>query len=140
MVSTDISFDVLPYEQKLVAGFNSGDVSVADEVFQSNAIIHINGAARRDISLNDFKQLVQGVLTAFPDLQFIIEDQFACGNKVGTRWTATGTHSGPLGDIPATGKQIHIDGLIIDYLEEDKVLERWEQWDQMAMLQQIGIM
>ncbi len=33
-----------------------------------------------------------------------------------------------------------IDGLIIDHVSGDRVVERWEQWDQAGMLQQLGLM
>lgn len=140
MIYANNSLEVLPYELKLVEGFNSGDVSVANEVFHSDAVIHINGNPNRDLSLEEFKQMVNGVLTAFPDLEFTIEDQFASGNKISTRWTAEGTNSGPLGELNATGKRVKLDGIIIDYLKNEKVSERWELWDQMSMLQQLGIM
>lgn len=140
MIYANDSLEVLPYELKLVEGFNSGDVTSANEVFHSDAVIHINGNPNKDLSLEEFKQMVTGVLTAFPDLKFTIEDQFASGNKVSTRWTAEGTNSGPLGELNATGKRVKLDGIIIDYLKNEKVAERWELWDQMSMLQQLGIM
>jgi steroid delta-isomerase-like uncharacterized protein len=140
MIQTNYSVDVMPYEQKWVDGLNSGDVSAADDVFTADAIIHINGNPQKDLTVTDFKQMVQALLTAFPDLKFTIEDQFAFENKVSTRWTATGTHTASLGYLNATGKRVNVDGIIIDYLENDKVSERWELWDQMAMLQQLGVM
>ena len=139
MISTTQSLEVLSYEAKWVEGLNRGDVSAANKVFHEDAVIHINGAPKPDISVEEFKLMVSGLLGAFPDLRFTIEDQFVSENKVGTRWTATGTHSAALGELPATGKRVKVDGLIIDYLEDDKVKERWEQWDQMSLLQQIGV-
>ena len=127
------------YEQKWVDGLNSNNISVADEVFHPDCVIHINGNPQRDLSLEDFKQMVSGLLLAFPDLNFTINDQFACGEKVSTRWSATGTNTGPFGEMPATGKTIVVEGLIIDYVKDGKVAERWELWDQAAMLQQLGI-
>lgn len=127
------------YEQKLVNGFNSGNVSVADEVFQPDCVIHINGNPQRDLSLDDFKQMVGGLLVAFPDLHFTINDQFTFGDKVSTRWTAKGTNTGPFGEMSATNKSIEIEGLIIDQVVNGKVAKRWELWDQMAMMQQLGI-
>jgi predicted ester cyclase len=43
------------------------------------------------IGLNIYKQAISATLAAIPDLQVIIEDQFAEGDKVATRWQATGT-------------------------------------------------
>jgi predicted ester cyclase len=79
-----------------------------------------------------------GLLRAFPDLHLTIEDQLVEGDRVAFRWSATGTHTGPLGAAPPTGKSVALDGLILDRLADGKVVERWEQWDQSLMLQQLG--
>ena len=127
------------YLQKWVENLNNGNVSVADEVFHADCVIHINGNAQRDLSLGGFKQMVAGLLAAFPDLHFTINDQFTSGEKVSTRWIATGTNTGPFGEMQPTGKKVEIEGLIIDYVKNGKVKKRWELWDQMAMMQQLGL-
>jgi len=127
------------YEHTWVEGLNSGDVSVADNVFASDCVIHINGSPERNLSLDGFKQMMSGLLAAFPDLHLTIQDQIAAGDKVATRWVAVGTNSGAFGNVPATGRQVRVDGLILDRVVEGRVVERWEQWDQMGMLQQLGL-
>jgi predicted ester cyclase len=92
-----------------------------------------------NLSVDGFKQMVAGLLGAFPDLRITIEDQIVAGDKVTTRWTAEGTHRGALGPVPATERRIRIDGMILDRLAAGQIVERWEQWDQMAMLQQLGL-
>ena len=83
--------------------------------------------------------MVSGLLAAFPDLRFTIEDQIVTDDKVAMRWVAVGSHSGALGSVPATGRQVRINGLILDRVVDEKVVERWEQWDQFGMLQQLGL-
>ena len=41
--------------------------------------------------------------------------------------------------MPPTGKTVSVDGLILDRIVGGKVQERWEQWDQSVMLQQLGL-
>jgi predicted ester cyclase len=130
---------VTTYEQTWVDGLNRGDVSSADKAFAPDCIIHISGSPERNLALAGFKQMVVGLLAAFPDLRFTIEDQLIDGDKVATRWTAEGTHTGPLGEVKPTGKRVRIDGLILDRVVGDRVAERWEQWDQMGMMQQLGL-
>ena len=60
------------------------------------------------------------------------------GDKVAIRWSAEGTHTGPLGDAPPTGKRVRIEGLLFDRVVDGCVAERWEQWDQPGMLRQLG--
>jgi predicted ester cyclase len=118
---------------------NRGDVSVADRVFASDCVIHINGSPDQSLDVAGFKQMVSGLLAAFPDLHFTVEDQVVTTDKVATRWTAVGTNSAPLGTTPATGRQVRVVGLILDHIADGRVVERWEQWDQMGMLQQLGL-
>ena len=140
MILTESSAPVVaPYLQKWVDSLNKGDVSAAEQAFNADCIIHINGNPQRDLSLNDFKQMVGALLGAFPDLHFTINDQFSSGDKVSTRWTANGTNTGSFGEMQPTGKAVQIEGMIIDYLTNGKVAKRWELWDQMGMMQQLGL-
>ena len=128
------------YERAWIDGLNRGDVSVADGVFTPDCVIHIAGSPEPNLSLSGFKQMLAGLLAAFPDLRLMIEDQVITADKVATRWTAEGTHTGPLGDTKPTGRRIRIDGLILDHVSGDRVVERWEQWDQAGMLRQLGLL
>lgn len=130
---------VAEHERAWVEGLNRGDVSAADSVFATDCTVHITGVAQPIQGVAAWKEFVAGLLTAFPDLHFTIEDQLTDGSRVAIRWRATGTHQGPLGPVPPTGRSVAIDGLIIDHLEGGMVAERWEQWDQSGMLQQLGL-
>lgn len=131
--------DITAYERTWIEGLNRGDVSVADQAFAPDCVIHINGSPEPNLSLGGFKEMMSGLLLAFPDLRLTIEDQIVAGDKVATRWTAEGTNSGAFGPVPATGRHVRISGLIMDRVVDGKAVERWEQWDQMAMLQQLGL-
>jgi steroid delta-isomerase-like uncharacterized protein len=131
--------NVVEHERIWVEGLNRGDVSAADGVFATDCAVHITGVEKPIRGVAAWKEFVAGLLTAFPDLHFTIEEQLADGPRVAIRWRATGTHRGPLGPVPATGRSITVDGLIIDHLEGGMVAERWEQWDQSRMLQQLGL-
>ena len=127
------------YEQTWIDGLNRGDVSVAEKVFAADCVIHINGSPDRNLSVAGFKQMMAGLLAAFPDLRLTIEDQIVAGDKVATRWIAEGTNSGPFGSVSATGRRVRVDGLILDHVVDGRVVERWEQWDQAGMMQQLGL-
>lgn len=83
-------------------------------------------------------QLVSLYHTAFPDTKLTIEDQIAEGDKVATRWAATGTHQGVLFGVPPTGKQVKVTGIFIDRIADGKIVESWGEFDALGMLQQIG--
>ena len=134
-----MKLEVIKYEQNWIDGLNRGDVSPADETFAPNCIIHMAGAPEPNLSVAAFKELVTGLLTAFPNFKVTVEDQMVSGDKVAFRWIAKGTHNGPLGEAQPTGKQVQFEGLIFDHVVGEQVVERWEQWDQMGMLQQLSL-
>lgn len=129
---------LMEHERIWVEGLNRADVSAADAAFASDCVVHITGVAQPMQGVRAWKEFVSGMLQAFPDLHFTIEDQLVQGDRAAFRWRATGTHTGPLGEAPPTGKKVALDGLIVDHLVGGKVQERWEQWDQSVMLQQLG--
>ncbi len=67
-----------------------------------------------------------------------VEQQFAEGDLVATRWTARGTHEGELIGIQPTGKQVTVSGMTTFRLSGGKIVEEFTQWDNPGMLQQLG--
>ncbi len=126
-------------QQTRVDGLNRGDVSVADQVFAADCVIHINGSPDPNLGVAGFQAMMAGLLGAFPDLRITIEDQVVAGNKVATRWVAEGTNRGAFGPVPATGRRVRVDGHILDRVADGRIVERWEQWDQAGMMQQLGL-
>jgi predicted ester cyclase len=129
---------IVEYQRKWTESLNRGDVSGADEAFAPDCVIHITGSPVPDLDVAGFKQMVGGLFAAFPDIRFTMDDQIVSGDKVAIRWSAEGTHTGPLGGAPPTGKRVRIDGVLFDHVVNGRVAERWEQWDQPAMLRQLG--
>ena len=51
----------------------------------------------------------------------------------------SGTNTGPMGDIPATGKSAESPFLGIFRIESGLIAELWVEWDNLAMLTQLGL-
>ena len=127
------------YQKNWIDAVSRGDVAFADQVFAPDCIVHINGGPQPDLTVEAFKQFVSGILVAFPDLHFTLEDHVVSGDKAATRWVAEGTHTGPLGPVAPTGRRVRITGMILDRTKDGRVAERWELWDQAGVLQQLGL-
>jgi steroid delta-isomerase-like uncharacterized protein len=84
------------------------------------------------------ERFLKPYLRAFPDLRIVFEDAIADRDRVVTRWRMEGTHQGPLMGIPASGKPVSIEGIRIDRIENDKIVESWMQMDSLSLLEQIG--
>ncbi|MDI1266305.1 MAG: ester cyclase [bacterium] len=81
---------------------------------------------------------MQAIRSAFPDHHLIVRDQIAEGDKVVTRVTFHGTHSGAFNGIPATGKQVEWSGIAMDRIANGKVVEMWHVQNIAALMQQIA--
>lgn len=123
---------------RLRQALNAGDLDGAIAVFAPNALVHLSGTPE-PLTLESFKQLAGGLLRAFPDGAATIEDLIAEGDKVVSRLTYRATHTGDLMGIPATGKSVAISEIIINEFADGKIVESWRLFDQMTMMQQLGV-
>jgi steroid delta-isomerase-like uncharacterized protein len=119
--------------------FNKGNLDVADEVYASTFVSHDPTTPGGQGSPESVKQFVNTYLSAFPDGHTTVEDSIAEGGKVTYRWTFRGTHQGELLGTPPTDKQVEITGITINRLSGGKVEEQWNLFDQLGMLQQLGV-
>lgn len=118
--------------------WNKGNVAAIDELYSPDYVSHNNppGVPGGVEGVKVFTSLYKN---AFPDTQLTIEEQVAEGDLVVTRWTAKGTHKGELMGIPATGKQITVTGIGIDRIANGRIVEGWGEFDQLGMMQQLGV-
>lgn len=120
--------------------WNKGNLTVLDEVMLPTVVVH-NLPPKLPPNIEGFKQFIKMFRTAFPDLRFTVDDVIAEGDKVVVRWTSTGTHKGQLMNFPPSGKKGTVTGMsIMRFDTKGKSLETWHQFDELGMLQQIGVM
>ena len=77
--------------------------------------------------------------SGFSGVQLTLDDLVAEGDKVAARWTFSGTHTGEITGIPATGKQVEQSGMAIYRLAKARIVELWFQPDNLGMMQQLGV-
>jgi predicted ester cyclase len=87
----------------------------------------------------ELKQHIATFEAAFPGYQLAAEDLVAEGDKVAVRATFTGTHQGELGGIPPTGKAVSASGMLIYRIAGDKIVEHWMAFDNLGVMQQLGV-
>lgn len=88
----------------------------------------------------DYQHFIAVYKGVFLDMKFHIEDQFASGNKVATRWIATVTDpSGESSQDAATGERLAIDGTTITHHDSSgKIIAEWATWDTQSLMQSVG--
>ncbi len=115
--------------------FNDRDLSLWNEVIAESYVGHVNG---RDIPNRDAgKAFVHALITAFPNLHYTVEDTIVEGDRVVTRWSATGTHGGPFAGMEPTGRDVIKVGITIFRIADGKVVELWNVWDQHGLVEQL---
>jgi steroid delta-isomerase-like uncharacterized protein len=118
--------------------FSRHDLDSCEPFLDENIVVH--GFPGLPPGRDAFRGVGEMFLAAFPDGTIAIEDMLADGDKVVARYMYTGTHQGELQGIPATGKEIAVEGILIDHIVNGKIVERWDVFDQIGMLQQLGVM
>ena len=118
--------------------WNKHNLDAIDEIYAPG---YVNHDAPPGIpgDVEGLKALIGAYLSAFPDLKVTNDLLLADGDKVVVRNTATGTHTGQLMEIPATGKQIETHAIGIFGVSGGKIVESWVASDQMSLMQQLGV-
>ena len=119
--------------------FGQGRMETADELIAPEAIGHDPSLPEPARGPEGVKQAAAGYRAGFPDLRITLDDQFADGELVCSRWTAVGTNAGDFWGMSATGKQATVTGITIDRISGGRVVESWTNWDALGLLQQLGV-
>ena len=120
--------------------FNEGRIDVVDQICAPDIVQHDPALPEDARGTGAVKQQIQMYRTAFPDLRVTIDDIFASRDEVVIRWTSEGTNDGELMGMPPSGRQARITGISIDrYDGAGRIAEGWSQWDNLGLLQQLGI-
>src|SRR5437899_5951806 len=120
---------------------DKGNIGILDELVAEDYLDHnpppfppINASGRERLK-RDFKLF----LDATPGYHHI-EDQIAEGDKVVTRLTSYGKHTGDLPGAPKTGNDMKMTSITIHRIANGKLVEKWSEKDMISLLQQIGVM
>ena len=118
--------------------FNEGNVSLIDVIISESFVGHYDGG-REVAGIEGYKEYVQGSFLAFPDFQITVDEIFGEGNLVFFISTASATHTGPLGAIPATGMPWKVNAIVVRRVVDGKIVETWQLNDMLSLLMQIGL-
>jgi steroid delta-isomerase-like uncharacterized protein len=120
--------------------WNKGREEAIDEMFAADGVAHglgdAPGATLR--GPDGFKPLFHNFRDTFPDMEVIIEDTVAEGDRVAARCRVRGTHKGEGLGLAATGNAVEFTGICIVRVENGKIAEAWNNFDFMSMFQQLN--
>jgi steroid delta-isomerase-like uncharacterized protein len=114
------------------------DLDAAAELISSDYCLH--DPTRPDFrgGVEAFKEAQEVYLRSMRGHSLNINDQIAEGDKVVTRWTASGCQSEDLPGIPNKGECFKIGGITISRVSDGKIVEEWQDWDASGLARQLG--
>lgn len=116
---------------------NDGDGDAMARFFDADVVYH--GPGGRDAKgLEANRERIAAFRAAFPDIHVALDGTIATGDTVVARYAASGTHLGPLNDGLPTGRSVRFSGMALLRFADSKVVEVWEQFDQLGLMQQLG--
>jgi len=121
--------------------WKSGDLEAIKEIYSPDFVWHASDggdySSEEMIEIN--RKAIEQHKTAFPDMTIINEYVIVKVDKVITRYTLRGTHTGEVEGISATGNKIEFSGIEIIRIENGKIAESWEENNPLRFYQQLGM-
>ena len=126
--------------RRFADALNAADWEALDELVAEDFVRHSQATAGPQVkSREEFIELQKSFLAISADQRVTTQELIAEGDKVAGLATYSGTHTGPMGELPATGKPFEIAFLSIFRIEDGRIAELWVEWDNVAMLTQLGL-
>ena len=116
---------------------SGGRFELAEQLYAKDFVNH---GIHRDISLEEDQAALKGWHQAFPDVVVVPKKFIAEGDLVTIYWVARGTNTGTGNGLPATGKKAELTGITIWRIVDGKIKEEWSAFDQLSMMQQLGLL
>src|SRR5262245_41653123 len=95
--------------ERLVDAMNRRALDELDDVVAADFVRYCEATPQEVRSLEDYKAFLIDFANAFPDNVQTLTHVAVDGDLIGVFATYEGTHLGPLGPVPATGKRAKFD-------------------------------
>ena len=121
--------------------WNKGREEAIDEMFAEDGIAYGLADESGENFLRGtagFKPFFRRFRDAFPNIEVIVEDTVAEGDKIAARCTVRGKYQADTLGFAATGQPTEFTGMTIVRVKDGKIVEAWNNFDFMAMFQQLG--
>lgn len=108
-----------------------------DSNFKRDVVMHANPDV---IGIDSARAMYANYVNGFSNIKFTIVDVFGQGDKLVKHWNFKGKHTGPFFGIPATGKDVNVEGVTLVKMRGGKIAEEQDFFDNLAFMQQLGLM
>ena len=93
---------------------------MVDKVLNPNVVCYDSNSESGEVRGSEtIKGEIEYFRNAVPDRTYTIEDQIAEGDRVVTRYTASGTHQGEFFGVAPSGERITMSRIMVDRFEDE---------------------
>jgi len=125
--------------RRFIQVWGDGNLDIVDELAAPALVVRYPTIPDVIQGSREFRHVLAGFRSAFPDSSLRVEDEIAEGEKVVVRWSFSGTHKGSLLGVPATGKKVTWTGITIYRIVDGKVVEEQGEEDFLGLFRQVGL-
>jgi len=118
--------------------WNRGKLDTITEIFSNDCRFHDPVFPSMSPGAESLRRHIQMCRTAFPDLNFSIDDLIAEKEEVVVHWTAKGTQQGQFLGVAPTNRKASVTGTSIYRFKNKKIEEQWADWNLLTLLEQLG--
>jgi steroid delta-isomerase-like uncharacterized protein len=127
------------YRRWFDEGCSRGNVDLVDQLYAPEYVSHSLPPSLPP-TRDGLKTFIGALREGIPDLDCPMEQVVAEGDRVAGMFSLQGTHAGALLGVAASGKRVNVGVMVIARFDADgRWVEDWNCWDQLGLLQQVGV-
>jgi len=119
-------------------GWSGHDMESVASVFTDDCIYEDVALGVVNRGKEELVAFGNGFIAGVPDLKVKVTSRFASVDRAAAEWTMSGTHTGDLPGMPATGKAFSLRGVSTFQLSGDRVIRCSDYWDLATFEKQLG--
>jgi steroid delta-isomerase-like uncharacterized protein len=117
---------------------NERNLDALQDILDPQVVHHAAGGYPDVMTAEGVTSMMADFPAAFSELHYTIDFFVVQDDMVVERYTATGTQTGPLGDLPPSGRTATWTGVNIFRIECGKIVEIWSEVDALSRAEQLS--
>lgn len=125
--------------KRYIKTLNEGNFEAFEELLSADYAIYSPSGYPQPTSREKLIENYRGVRKVMPEFAWSVEDIIAAKDKVVCRIIIKGTYKGGIPELPAGEKAFKFSLITIMRMENGKVVEEWQEDDQLGFVRQLGM-
>ena len=125
--------------REYLGAWNAHDAERVVSYFTDDATYDDVAMGQVAISKDQIREFAKSMFRSTPDVTFELLSLFVAGDWIASEWVMTGTQTGDMPGVPATGRSFSIRGASVGELAGDKIKRNSDYWSLTSLLQQLGV-